>query len=589
MKWNNYFLGLMFMVCSTAMAQYQFSLPENIRTPRSLPLIDMTTSVNINLKDFGAVPNDGKNDTPGIMKALNFCKKLSVAGTGTKLIFEKGRYDLFSSENAPKKTHIIDLIDGKNLVIDGNGAEIIIHDPLKGFFKILKSENVIVKNLFIDYDPLPFTQGKITAVDIKNKFFELQIDEGFPSLDEDMFQNASRVWGMLMDPKIPGKLKDGAPNLFATKEFEKVSVGLYRVKLQAVNLLKSIGVGDLYVHLARTNGMSIFMSGNSKNVTYLENTIYSSPAGSYQAFEMEEWNIIGAQIKLKPGRIHSANADCVHVNGGKFGPWIENSLFEGYSDDAINMKAAKRQILKQKSSKELIVKFKVVEGDVINIFNPREGKLIGKFTVVSSRHLGNNEMDITLDKPVQVDLVVGDTKEDDLIYLDTQTNESFIIRNNTFKNARRYGILLQNAYGVIERNVFSNLSQSAITMINGVDWGEGFIAHDIVINQNIFNNCGYDISYLQQDNAATIRLSVEKLKDLEAVGKWNGVETSSWQGIKNITITNNTFSYNKRALAVECTVNTVIKGNKFIKNAKDLSSENEILLKNNNTNLVFEN
>lgn len=579
----------MLLFIANGNAQYNFSLPDSFRKERNLPLLDFPTSIKINLRDFGAFPDDHKNDTPGIMKAINFCKKMASTGaTGIKLVFEKGRYDLFSNQNS-KNTHIIFLSDTKNIIIDGNGAEIVIHDPLKGFFSVFKSENIIVKNFFIDYDPLPFTQGKITKVDLKQKFFELKIDEGFPGLNETMFQQASRVWGMLMDPNVPGKLKDGSPNLFASKDFEELSPGLFKVSLKAVNLLRTMTVGDLYVHMARTNGCSIFKSGNSKNITYLENTNYSSPAGSYSAFNMKEWNIIGAQVKLKPGRIHSANADCVHVNGGKFGPWIENCLFEGYADDAVNMKSNKRFILEQLSSTELVVKFNIENGTVIRIFNPRDGKLIGKFKIISTKTLGNNMMQITLDRPVEATLDVGDNKTNDIAYLDTESNESFVIRNNTFKNARRYGLLLQNDYGVIERNVFENLSQSAITLNNGVDWGEGFVAHNIIINQNIFKNCGYDATYLRDYDAATIKMRVTKLNDLEAKGKWNGVATADWQGIENITITNNTFLYNKCALSVQCSVNTVIKGNKFIRNMKDLSEEGTVLLKNNNTNLVFEN
>lgn len=573
----------------SSFAQYNFKQPDFFRIQRSLPLIDMPTSVDVKLSDFGARPNDGKNDTPGIKKALNFCKKIAITGTGVKLIFEKGKYDLHSNKKTPKKSHIIDLVNTKNILIDGNGAEIIIHDPLKGFFSVFKSENIIIKNFFIDYDPLPFTQGKITEVNLKEKYYTLKIDKGFPSLNEEMFQKASRVWGMLMDPEIPGKLKDGAPNLFGSKNFEEVSPDLFKIKTKSLGLLKSINVGDLYVHMARTNGRSVFKSGNSKNITYLENTNYSSPAGSYNAFNMEEWNIIGAQVKLKEGRIHSANADCVHVNGGKFGPWIENSLFEGYSDDAINMKSNKRHILEQVSPTELIVKLKITKGDIIKIFNPREGKFIGKFNVIANKFLGDAKMKITIDKPITEKLQTGLTKKDDLIYLDTEANESFVIRNNTFRNARRYGILLQNSYGIIERNIFENLSQSAITINNGVDWGEGFIANNIVINGNIFNNCGYDASFFKQYNAATIKLRVGKLKNLEAKGKWNGVETATWQGIENITITNNTFSYNKRALSIECSVNTVIKSNRFLRNSRDSSKESEVIFKKNNTNLVFEN
>lgn len=567
-------------------AQYQFSLPDHFRTKRNLPLLDFPTTSEVKLTDFGAIPNDGKDDGPALRKALAFCKKFSKTGLAVELTFLKGRYDLFEGKN---RFHLIELKNANNIIIDGNDSEIIIHNPLKGFFSIFKSNNIIVKNLRIDYDPLPFTQGKIVGVNIKEKTFDFKIDEGFPSLNMEMFQKASRVWGMVMDPNIPGKLKDGAPNYYASKDFKELEPGTFRIKIRGSRILNFMDVGDLYVHVARSNGSTIFKSNLSKNITYLNNTSYTSPAGSYAAVNMEEWNIIGCQVEMKTGRIHSANADCVHVNGGTFGPWIENSLFEGYSDDAINMKATKAHILEQISPTELVVKQTVKKGDVIRIFNPRKGILIGKFEVIKNKFLGNAKMHITLNNPIGQKLEVGSTKKHDIAYLDTKSNESFVIRNNTFRNARRYGILLQNSFGIIERNVFQNLSQSAISINNGVDWGEGFIAHNITINQNIFNNCGYDDTYLKEYNAAAIRMRVTKLKDLEVTRKWNGVETADWQGLENIIITNNTFLYNRRAISIECTANSVVKLNKFIRNSKDLSKDSEEILQKNNSNLIIEN
>ena len=578
---------IIFLFTISISAQYQFKLPEHFRTQRNLPLLDILTSVDVVLSDFGAIPNDGKDDATAIFKAINFCKKVGQTGTGVKLIFQKGTYDLFSNSNS-KAPHILQVNNANNIVIEGNESEIIIHDPLKGFLSIFKSNNIIVKNLFIDYDPLPFTQGKIVAIDLKQKTFDLQLDDNFPSLNHEMFQEANRVWGMLMDPQIPGKLKDGAPNLFATKQFEEVSLRLFKVKINAINLLKSMEVGDLYVHMARSNGKTIFGSSFSKNITYLGITSYSSPAGTYQAHNMEEWNVINCKILLKEGRLHSANADSFHVNGGKFGPWIENGFFEGYSDDAVNLKYAKRNILEQKSPTEIVIKHGLEVDEVIKIYNPRDGELIGTYKVVKVKPLTMPKVKITLDKPIDIELKVGEENNSDIAYVDTQSNESFVIRNNTFKNARRYGVLIQATNGLIERNIFENLSQSAITIYNGVDWGEGFMADNIVINQNIFNNCGYDSSYLSDYDAATIKISTKKLKNKEAKGKWFGVETANWQGIKNITITNNTFSYNKKALSIESTENTIIKSNMFVKNSRDLSNEDKILFKNNNTNLVFE-
>jgi hypothetical protein len=234
------------------------------------------------------------------------------------------------------------------------------------------------------------------------------------------------------------------------------------------------------------------------------------------------------------------------------------------------------------------MKWQVLEGDVLRIYNPREGKFLGTYTVTKNKFLGDQQMLVTLDKPIEFELNVGDTKMNDIAYLDNLSNESFVIRNNTFRNARRYGILVQASYGLIERNVFENLSQNGITLINGVDWGEGFIAHNIVINQNVFNNCGYDYTYLNDEDVAAIFMKVVKLKNLDAKTKWKGVEATDWQGLENISITNNIFSYNKRAISVECTKNTLIKGNKFMKNSTDLTTGGEVFREFNNTNLIVE-
>jgi hypothetical protein len=580
-------IGCSLLFCIQSFAQYNFKLPSHFRVQRELPLVSMETQMDVRIRDYGAIPNDGMDDGKAINSALEMAKKLSKSGMNVRVVFEKGTYELFANGN---NSHILNLEDANNILIDGNEAEIMIRDPFSGFLSIMKSKNILVQDLFIDYDPLPFTQGIVVAVDAKNKSIDVKVDEGFPLFSHQMFQKATQVWGMLKDPNVPGKLKDGAQNLFGSKDFTDLGNRVFRIKFQNAGLTRFVEVGDPYVHIARSNGVTIFKSAGSKNITYLNNTNYASPAGSYNANNMQEWNIIGGKIKLKPGRLHSANADCVHVNGGEIGPWIENCMFEGYSDDAVNMKAFKIVILKQLSPTEIVVKQSVKKGDVLRIFNPRDGVLIGDYVVANNKPNKGDGMEITLNKPLEVKLKTGENKLSDVIYQDNKCNESFVIRGNTFKNARRYGLLLQNSYGLIERNLFENLSQSGITIYNGVDWGEGFIASNIVINQNIFNNCGYDFAYQsQQENPAAIRIIVNKLKNLEAEGKWNGTTRSEWQGVNNIAITNNTFSYNIRALHIQCTTNTLIKGNRFIRNSNDLAKEHEIMTEDNNSNLVFDN
>ena len=67
------------------------------------------------------------------------------------------------------------------MTIDGNGARLVMTD-LKHAVRLSDCRNVTVKNLTVDYDPLPFTQGVITSVSPDSRVVEFTIDKGYPDL-----------------------------------------------------------------------------------------------------------------------------------------------------------------------------------------------------------------------------------------------------------------------------------------------------------------------------------------------------------------------------------------------------------------------
>ncbi|KXX66813.1 hypothetical protein AVL50_30230 [Flammeovirga sp. SJP92] len=549
----------------------QYHQPDFFRNKRQLPLLDLENKKVIHLSKFGAVPNDGEDDTKSFRKAFEKASSMAEAGKNVELLLEEGTYDLKGNSEG---THALTLTRNHNLVINGNGATIIVHNPMIGFLKIINVKNVVIKNLYIDYDPLPFTQGKIIALHPEAKAFDFCIDEGFPELSASYFVESTERWGMLMDKNVPGKLKDGAGHLYPYRGWEKIGKRTYRIQQPQSHFIRDMAIGDVFVQLARNNGRTIFTSLNSENLTYRNITSYASPAGSYAAHGNKEWNILHCRIRLKPGRFHSANADCIHVSGSKFGPWVENCLFEGYSDDAVNLKAVRKYILKQPQKNQILTKGGgVLKGDILRFFNPREGILLDEAYVINVERQEKSLFLLTFNKSINGLTQFGEDKRKDIAYIDTQACESFIFRNNTFRNARRYGMLLQSNYGVIENNVFENLSQCAIAINNGVDWGEGFVAHDILIKNNLFKNVGFDKTYLKDYNAATIRMRVTKLKNPKAKGKWCGVTNADWKGLDTIAIEGNHFIYNKRAISIECAKNIFLGNNIFQRNSKDLYKE----------------
>lgn len=565
-------MRILFVICYVLTvfylrAQIQFDpAPDFFKIKRQLPLVELATAQTLYVSAYGAFPDDGQDDLNAIKNAVLYANLFSNTSNPVNLVFEKGVYDIFP----PSETNYALVFNGvDNVVVEGNDSEIVIHNPESGFIQFLSCMNVIFKNIRVDYNKLPFTQGKVTAIDISNKTFDFMIDPGFPSLEEAYFVNAAQKWGMLKEAS--GKLKNGVDHLFPYYGWTKISENVFRISQPGTGKINQFSVGDYFVQIARNNGKSVFYTSNCKNITFLNVTSYASPSGSYIGYNNYEWNIIDCKIIPKEGRVQSANADCIHSSGNYIGPWVQGCHFEAYSDDAVNLKYMTREITAVISPVKLKIKWELTVGDSLCFYNPRDGVFLGEATVTEVLFEGNFIYEITLSNPVAISQV-SPHQTSDKLYVKTRSNESFVFRGNTFLNGRRYGLLLQNSYGVIENCFFEDLSNCGIRIENLVDWGEGFVANNIVIKNNTFQNCGFDLTYINEPLAAAITSQMTKLSMPCNVGTtWCGFKTTSWQGHRNISITNNRINYNKSGLHLENINDLLLKDNILIHNEGDIT------------------
>lgn len=56
-----------------------------------------TTAPEVSVEQFGAVPNDGKNDFDALRKATAYCRE----NPGTTLFFPPGKYDIDNGHQRP--------------------------------------------------------------------------------------------------------------------------------------------------------------------------------------------------------------------------------------------------------------------------------------------------------------------------------------------------------------------------------------------------------------------------------------------------------------------------------------------------------
>lgn len=589
-------IGIFLQVISLTIANAQVTFepqPSFFRNQREMPLMSLTTKQDILVSAYGAIKNDGINDLAAIQSALDAAKSASSTSNPVRVVFEEGIYDIMTP-STNTATHSITLTSANNIVIEGNGAEIRNHNPNIGFFQIRTCTNVIFNNLNFDYAVLPFTQGVVTSKNESNNTFTIYIPDDFPLLSEDHFTSAPEKWGCLKDGT--GKLKAGANNLYPYIGWTTTSFArTFRIFSPNIEYTSKVAVGDYFVQIARNNGRTVFNTVSSKNITYFNISIYSSPAGCFNGQDNQEFNIINCKVIPKPGsgRVQSSNADCVHITGGTFGPWVQGCRFEGHTDDVVNLKHTKRDILEIISPTVIRVKFRVATTDKLVIFNPRTGQPLATPSVITTvTNLGNNVFEVTFNSNHNA-TVVGEHQTADKAYMLNSSAESAVFRNNVFKNGRRYGILFQSSYAQVKDNTFENLSASGIKLENGVDWGEGYIANNIEIINNTFINCGFDSDYIEDSSSGAISTSISKLRSpCTTAYTWCGTQHADWQGFNNITISNNNFVYNKTGLNIQNINGGIITNNTFTHNLEDItlrSGETARDLYNlNNSNLTFD-
>ncbi|MGE4490569.1 MAG: right-handed parallel beta-helix repeat-containing protein [Kiritimatiellales bacterium] len=475
------------------------TLREQILKTRGEPLTHLDVRATMNVRDFGALPDDGKDDHDAVKAAVE--KAHSMNGP-VQIDFEPGVYDfgpgtpdfLLGRENTA-----IRLQNCRNLIIDGQGAEFRIHRQDVSVIWADSSSNLIFRNFSVDYDPLPFSQGTVVEVSPADADFVLELHPGFPPPDDPFFLSCNSQgisWGILKDASQPGRLKANVPSFFEYRNIRSLGDGRFRIGLAQAEQIASFEVGDAFVINGRSASIGRYYG--SDNLTFDHVTIYSCPSPLFIGAETSRLNILNCVVRLKGNRLITNGGGGVICQSSRVGPWVENCDFEGLSDDCMNLYGLPIFILSRASPTEMTVHARagIQPGDELVFFDPNEGRIIQETTAVSFS--GNR---LVVSDPVgEMNLAppgaeaLGHEKAwkgYDHIYNLNTTGRGFVYRNNYMHDGRRYGVLLRTGFGLVENNRFEGLSLPGLRIANEPGWPEGFWARDLVIQDNRVSECGY--------------------------------------------------------------------------------------------------
>lgn len=390
-------------------------------------------------------------------------------------------------------------------------------------FKLNGCADVTLTGLTVDFDPLPFSQGKITEIDPVGKSITVVLDEGYPALES--LPKESRLHYGVYDPVTAeprSLLHDGFPDV--------VPVGDRTYKLSRASngfLFDSLGrpdgaqVGDQISLYNRQNSAIEVRNGSRVHLDGV--TVFSAPGFAIWEVEGEGGNHYSrCRIMRKPGttRLLSGSADGFHSYQVRKGPLIEGCEFSDMVDDTIAIHGFFSIVLESPSSRTVYVVSPFGQdfsaGAGVSFHEMPHGNLLAEAVVKSVETLPAASLSKPIEEtqrafikqrlnmrslpPTQATLKVELDRDIALpqgklvlISSSERCGSGAVIRNNTLRRGHMRGVLVKADNVLIENNRFESTGASAVLVQPELFFLEGPVCKGVTIRGNTITHCGWKI------------------------------------------------------------------------------------------------
>lgn len=468
----------------------------------------------------------------------------------TPLQIEPGTYtfDPMSAESTgPKRPHVeFSDLDGATIV--GNDATIRLKEPRYGGIWFTDSRDVTIRDLTIDYDPVPYTQGAITTVSRADGTFTVTLDEGYPTLDHEMFSSVASVYGLVHDADgsfVDQYRTDRSSDKYFT-DIEALEESRFRLHLDTRKSDFTAISTDHRLTIVARNNHAVIRCYNVTNPSMENVTVRTSNGGAFSMGISSAPTFDGCTIAPPPGsdRQLATVADGIRITNCLDGSIIENCRHERLGDDSIAVDNRMASVAGFESPDTITVDgthpFVVSEGDQLEAMAP-DGTIRADLPPIASyeeRFSVDRERAkptaITFEDGIDDRLSVGDYLANTAI-----ASSGYRIRNNEFRNHRANLIRVNSHDGVIENNLLDGVDGYAIELHSGTrgHWPPKRWTSNVTVRNNTIRRAG--MTYLASDTAAAIRLHHESPPDVPTahrpnrniVLRGNTIENSASVGI----------------------------------------------------------
>jgi len=525
----------------------------------------------IKAKDFDIHPNTFENVAPQLSDLMIEVAKYS----NVKLVFEKGRYDIWP-EGSPKREYFISntsterecpskiktialLFESfKDLTIEGNDALFMIHGKMINF-AFDHCENIKLQNISFDYERPTMSELTFDKVSDSEIIASINPSSTYTIIDNKL-QFYGEGWTMkydhaiLIDPELSAFYYSKFSPLRKSKATE---LAPFKIKFEGDFSSSKFKKGQvLTVRDPIRDQVGAFIA-YSKNVV-LQNVQMHYMHGMGIINQFNE-NVTLDKVIVKPrketGRKIAAFADCFHFSGCKGQIIIKNCETGGGHDDPVNVHGTHLKITERIANNKINIRFMhgqtygldvFFKGDTLDFVHAKSLQIYGTAQVKEVKKINDRDLQLTLTTNIPEGFQIGDVVEN------VTWTPSVIIRNNYFSGTNTRGVLLTTRKkAVIENNTFFRTGMHAILIANDASsWYESGLVRDVTIRGNRFVDCAYN----QVPNNYIINIWPENHKMIP-----------DYYVHKNITIENNTFeTFDTPILRAKSTSGLIFRNNKIV-------------------------
>lgn len=432
----------------------------------------------VDVRSFGAVPGDGRDDAAAVLAALEECRKLE----SPVLVFSKGRYH-FSAGNKSQHERMMFVVSGiDNLTIDGQGSEFAM-DGLTGVFAFSNCKNLTLRNFSIDWDRPFFSTGKVVAAE--GNHFDVEVLPEYPVKGGEPVEAY-----MDYDPVTKLPMRGGVDQYYTGEKTELLREQVLRVYVKNQTPIKP---GVLVVLRHSVYGTAALHCDRCSDVKINDVTVHHVPGMGFTANVCTSVTLSRFHVVPSRGRIMSATADATHFGGCKGTIRMDSCEFEGMGDDGVNIKSGLYLSLVSKIDERTIVavhnlKFRDAPdpGDSMEISHVDDLLPYATARVESAAELLDKTYKLQFD-----DALPSELKEGDVFGNSTRCAKVRISNCQVRKNRAR-GMLIQTRDAVIENCKFIDCTSSGIMVLTEVThFFESIGTRDVTVRNCLFDHCNY--------------------------------------------------------------------------------------------------